>query len=507
MARGDRLESVGHRARRVRRGRVRGGATPPGGAPGGARRPTRWRVLLPASPRHHGPVRLPQARRATVPRCRRRARPGPGALLLGGRRGERCRAGAGAGGGAGGGTRSARVHRARRRACRRRAGPRLSGRLGPRGCGGGDCARRLAPADCGRHGALATDRDTGGRARRAGTTARHDRRGRYGARLPHATRFGAPSRKHLRAAMAAARPRRRDGDDRPRVQRVRRLPLPARAREHEAAAGRRLGRPLQRAPHDTVPRPRGLSHRGDQQRAPRDRRLHPDRDRGPQARRACPLHAVTPVPVAVLVSGGGTNLQALLDALRDSAVARIARVVSSSGDAPALERARRAGLPVTVLADPADSAEVVRAAADARLVVLAGYLKRVPPAAVARFRWRLINIHPALLPAFGGDGMYGRRVHEAVLASGAALSGATVHYVDEEYDRGPILAQWPVPVRADDTPDSLAARVLEVGHRRLHRVARALAAVGVPERPVRLVASGSAFVAADEPSVRFGDDP
>src|SRR5207302_262655 len=82
--------------------------------------------------------------------------------------------------------------------------------------------------------------------------------------------------------------------------------------------------------------------------------------------------------------------------------------------------------------------------------VLAGYLKRVPPAAVARFRWRVINIHPALLPAFGGDGMYGRRVHEAVLASGAALSGATVHYVDEEYDRGPILAQWPVPVRPVD---------------------------------------------------------
>src|SRR5439155_1585871 len=150
-------------------------------------------------------------------------------------------------------------------------------------------------------------------------------------------------------------------------------------------------------------------------------------------------------------------VQALLDALQDSPVARIARVVSNRGDAPALERARRAGVPVQVLADPADPAELVRAAGDARLVVLAGYLKRVPPAAVARFRWRLINIHPALLPAFGGDGMYGRRVHEAVLASGAALSGATVHYVDEEYDRGPILAQWPVPVRGDDTPDSLLA--------------------------------------------------
>jgi phosphoribosylglycinamide formyltransferase 1 len=215
---------------------------------------------------------------------------------------------------------------------------------------------------------------------------------------------------------------------------------------------------------------------------------------------------VTPVPVAVLVSGGGTNLQALLDALRDSPIARITRVVSSRGDAGALERARRAGVPVQVLADPADATELVRAVGDGRLVVLAGYLKRVPPAAVARFRWRLINIHPALLPAFGGDGMYGRRVHEAVLASGAALSGVTVHYVDEEYDRGPILAQWPVPVRGDDTPDSLAARVLEVEHRLLPAVVLALARLGVPERAVRLVPQRSAFVVADQPSVRLRDE-
>jgi len=146
----------------------------------------------------------------------------------------------------------------------------------------------------------------------------------------------------------------------------------------------------------------------------------------------------------------------------------------------------------------------VTAAGDAGLVVLAGYLKRVPAAAVARLRWRLINIHPALLPAFGGPGMYGRRVHEAVLASGAALSGATVHYVDEEYDRGPIIAQWPVPVLGDDTPDTLAARVLEVEHQLLPQAVVELARLGVPEGPVRLVASGGAFVVADQPSVRFG---
>src|SRR5256884_3873920 len=133
---------------------------------------------------------------------------------------------------------------------------------------------------------------------------------------------------------------------------------------------------------------------------------------------------------------------------------------------------------------------------------LAGYLKRIPPAAVARLRWRVINIHPALLPAFGGSGMYGRRVHQAVLASGVALTGATVHYVDEEYDRGPIIAQWPVPVRPDDTPETLAARVLAVEHRLLPHVVMELARLGVPERPVRLSARGSAFMVTDQPSVR-----
>ena len=215
---------------------------------------------------------------------------------------------------------------------------------------------------------------------------------------------------------------------------------------------------------------------------------------------------MTPVPVAVLVSGGGTNLQALLDALRDSGIARVARVVASVAGAGALERARRAGVPTAVLTDPEDPAELVTATGDARLVVLAGYVKRIPPAAVARLRWRVINIHPALLPAFGGPGMYGRRVHEAVLASGATLSGATVHYVDEEYDRGPIIAQSPVPVRQDDTPDTLAARVLQVEHRLLPQVVLALARLGVPEEPVRLVQRESGFVVADQPSVRFRDE-
>ena len=179
----------------------------------------------------------------------------------------------------------------------------------------------------------------------------------------------------------------------------------------------------------------------------------------------------------MLASGGGTNLQALLDTLGPppDAPARVVRVVSNRADAGALERARRAGVPTTVLRDPTDAIELQRALADADLVVLAGYVKLVPPAVVARFRERLINIHPALLPAFGGPGMYGRRVHEAVLASGATESGVTIHYVDEHYDRGPIIAQRRVPVHPDDTPDSLAARVLAAEHELLPEVVLDLA--------------------------------
>ena len=182
-----------------------------------------------------------------------------------------------------------------------------------------------------------------------------------------------------------------------------------------------------------------------------------------------------PVRVAVLVSGGGTNLQTLLDALQNSPVARVVRVISSRPGAGALERARRAGVATTVLVNPADPNELLVALRDAQLVVLAGYLKLVPPVVVAQFRGRMINIHPALLPDFGGPGMYGRRVHEAVLASGAKESGATVHFVDEEFDRGAIIAQERVPVQHGDTAETLAARVLEAEHRLLPKVVLDLA--------------------------------
>jgi len=182
-----------------------------------------------------------------------------------------------------------------------------------------------------------------------------------------------------------------------------------------------------------------------------------------------------PVRVAVLVSGGGTNLQTLLDALQNSPVARVVRVISSRPGAGALERARRAGVTTTVLANPADPNELLVALRDAQLVVLAGYLKLVPLVVVAQFRGRMINIHPALLPDFGGPGMYGHHVHAAVLASGVRESGATVHFVDEAFDRGDIIAQEKVRVEPADTPETLAARVLEAEHRLLPRVVLDLA--------------------------------
>jgi phosphoribosylglycinamide formyltransferase 1 len=184
--------------------------------------------------------------------------------------------------------------------------------------------------------------------------------------------------------------------------------------------------------------------------------------------------------VAVAVSGRGSNLQALLRALGPDAPARVILVLSDRPEAGALDRAREHGVPAEVLSDPADPAEWLARLArhGTELVVLAGYLKLVPAPVIVRFRDRILNIHPALLPAFGGKGMYGHRVHQAVLASGARESGATVHLVDEVYDRGPVLGQARVPVLPDDTPDRLAARVLEVEHRLLPAAVLAAAAAG-----------------------------
>lgn len=190
-----------------------------------------------------------------------------------------------------------------------------------------------------------------------------------------------------------------------------------------------------------------------------------------------------PARIAVFASGGGSNLQALFDCFNDasSPVARVELVVASRPGIGAIARAESAGVPTTTV-DPASmppamaAAELIRAlewsAID--LIVLAGYLKLVPGEVVDRYAERIVNIHPALLPAFGGPGMYGLRVHRAVLDSGATVSGATVHRVGARYDEGPIVAQWPVPVLMGDTPESLAARVLRVEHLLLPAAVEAL---------------------------------
>ncbi len=200
--------------------------------------------------------------------------------------------------------------------------------------------------------------------------------------------------------------------------------------------------------------------------------------------------------VAVLASGSGTDLQSLLDACRPPAAADVVLVASNAPEAGSFARAERAGVATHRIADPADGPALLAALAAERvdLVVLAGYLKLVPRDVVEAYAGRMINIHPALLPSFGGHGMYGMRVHRAVLASGATISGPSVHLVTAEYDRGPILAQWPVPVLAGDTPEALRDRVLAVEHQILPAVVLAAARAG---RPVPLVSAGSSFLTTD----------
>ncbi|HSJ16236.1 MAG TPA: phosphoribosylglycinamide formyltransferase [Longimicrobiales bacterium] len=211
------------------------------------------------------------------------------------------------------------------------------------------------------------------------------------------------------------------------------------------------------------------------------------------------------VRIAVLASGGGSNLQALLDAfnITDDSPARVALVLSDRDDAGALERARAAGVPAHVVpvrgraeGEVADETLARLEEHAVGLIALAGYLRLLPAAVVRRYPGRIVNIHPALLPAFGGPGMYGERVHAAVLASGTRVSGPTVHFVNERYDEGAILAQWPVPVLPHDTPATLAARVLAVEHRLYPLVVAALAlgSHGVP------APESAAFHLSDDPA-------
>lgn len=175
--------------------------------------------------------------------------------------------------------------------------------------------------------------------------------------------------------------------------------------------------------------------------------------------------------VAVLVSGGGTNLQALLDAEAAGALGggRIVRVISSRPDVYALERAAKSGVETTVVerkryASPEAFDEALLEALEAcgaELVVLAGFLSILGPSVVARYADRIINVHPALIPSFCGKGYYGLKVHEAALACGVKVTGATVHFVNEVPDGGAIILQKAVAVRPADTAETLQRRVME----------------------------------------------
>lgn len=197
------------------------------------------------------------------------------------------------------------------------------------------------------------------------------------------------------------------------------------------------------------------------------------------------------VNAAVMASGSGSNFQALLDAEADGAPWTTRLLVSDRPGIGAIGRADRAGLDHAVVPvkgrSEGDVAEETLArfeSAGIEVVFLAGYLRLIPESVVRRYRDRMLNVHPALLPAFGGKGMWGRHVHEAVLASGARITGPTIHLVDERYDEGRILGQWPVPVRSDDTPGSLAARVLEAEHALYPRVAAHVCSALAEGRPV-----------------------
>lgn len=222
---------------------------------------------------------------------------------------------------------------------------------------------------------------------------------------------------------------------------------------------------------------------------------------------------IAPARIAVLASGGGSNLQAIVDHFATApanAVGSLVLVGSNRADAGALVRAQAANISTYVIEDFTNGSALLSAlqAANANLLILAGYLRLVPLDVVREFAGRMLNVHPAMLPAFGGHGMYGQRVHAAVIESGAKFSGVTVHFVNEEYDRGPIAAQWPVPVLPHDTAQTLAQRVLQVEHAFYPDVIEAVASgairLGADNRTIGSLPAHSAFAISDaNPIIRL----
>lgn len=189
--------------------------------------------------------------------------------------------------------------------------------------------------------------------------------------------------------------------------------------------------------------------------------------------------------ISVMVSGGGTNFQAVIDGISSGDIpdSKIVQVISSNDKAFALERAKKHNIPGYVVSskdypdsnDKSDKILSLLREKDTDLIVLAGYMSVVDAKIIDAYRGRIINIHPSLIPKYCGKGFYGKRVHEAVLAGGETVSGATVHFVDEGIDTGAIIIQEQVSVLSDDTPDDLAARVLKVEHKILTQAIKDIA--------------------------------
>ncbi len=191
-----------------------------------------------------------------------------------------------------------------------------------------------------------------------------------------------------------------------------------------------------------------------------------------------------PINVAVFASGGGSNFQALIDKREEGLLhVNFAVLIGNNSKAKAFERAKHHAIPTLHLAPSHFSDEnaytqkliAELASYDVNVISLAGYMKMIPTELIQKYHNRIINIHPALLPSFGGQGMYGKRVHQAVLDYGAKVSGITVHFVDEHYDKGPVILQETAPVLDGDDADSLAERVLKVEHANYWRALEALA--------------------------------
>lgn len=184
--------------------------------------------------------------------------------------------------------------------------------------------------------------------------------------------------------------------------------------------------------------------------------------------------------LVIFASGSGTNMQAIIDEVESGEIqAKIAGLIVNKPEIKAIERAEKINIPVFIITDKDEHSFTEKLNKqlkewDPDLIILAGFLKKIPDSIIKKYKNKIINIHPALLPKFGGKGYYGLNVHKAVLKSGDKESGCTVHYVNEEYDKGPIIKQAKVPVKSSDTPEILAKRVLKAEHKLLPSVIKKL---------------------------------